>query len=232
MPRQGTLAFAAVLAAGIAALAVLAVVSDRPEAFTLGVRADGVVAKLRPGDEVCQRPIDVVERFDRLRLQLGTKGRAGPPYAVVVRPAGAGPPLARATVAGGYGGASARSVPLSRAVPSGGDVAVCIHTTASQPLAVYGSSDISNRTSTSYLNGRSASADLMVVFERSDPKSELELLPAIVRRAALFHGGWASTAAYWALLVLLVAVLATLPALALRSALVREPATLRRRWED
>jgi hypothetical protein len=219
MPRHAVLTFALVLGAGIAALIALALVSDRSQAFTLGVRADAVVAKLRPGDEVCQRPIDVVQGFDRVRIQLGTYGRPGSPYLVEVRPTGARRALARAMVPGGYADSSVQSVRLSREVPAGREAAVCIRNTAPQPVAVYGSSDLSNRSSTSYLNGRGTGADLMVMAEFSDSKSALELLPAIVRRASLFHGGWASGGAYWFLFALLVGALATLPALALKSAL-------------
>jgi hypothetical protein len=223
MPRHALLTFALVLGAGIAALIALALVSDRSQAFTLGVRADAAVVKLRSGEEVCQRPIEVVESFDRVRIQLGTYGRTGSPYSVEVRPTGAGRPLARAMVSGGYPDNAVQSVRLSREVPAGRETAVCIRNTARLPVGVYGSSELSNRTSTSYLDGRGTGADLMVVFESSDSKSALELLPAIVRRAALFHGGWASPAAYWVLFALLVGALATLPALALRSALVRAP---------
>jgi hypothetical protein len=223
MRRQALLTFALVLGAGIAVLIALALVSDRSQAFTLGVRADGLVAKLRSGQEVCQRPIEVVESFDRVRIQLGTSGRPGSPYLVEVRPTGTGQPLARTMVSGGYADNSVQSVRLSREVPAGPETAVCIRNTARLPVGVYGSSDLSNRTSTSYLDGRGTGADLMVVFESSDSKSALELLPTIVRRAALFHGGWASPAAYWVLFALLVGALATLPALALRSALARAP---------
>jgi hypothetical protein len=223
MSRHALLTFALVLGAGIAALIVLGLVSDRSQAFTLGVRADAAVVKLRPRDEVCQRPIEVVESFDRVRIQLGTYGRPGSPYLVEVRPTGGGPPLARALVSGAYADSSVQSVRLSREVPSGREAAVCIRDTGRQPVAVYGSSDLSNRSSTSYLNGRGTGADLMVVFEFPDSKSTLELVPTIVRRAAIFHGGWASTGAYRVLFALLVGALATLPALALRSALVRAP---------
>jgi hypothetical protein len=223
MPRHGLLTFALVLGAGIAALIALALISDRSQAFTLGVRADAAVAKLRPGDEVCQRPIEVLERFDRARIQLGTYGRPGSPYSVEVRRQGAGRPLAGAMVSGDYADNAVQSVPLSREVPAGREAAVCIRNTARQPVAVYGGSDLSNRSSTSYLNGRHTAADLMVVFESSESKNALELMPAIVRRAALFHGGWASTAAYWVMFALLVAALATLPALAVRSVLASTP---------
>ena len=223
MPRQALLAFAFVLGAGITALAALGLVENRSQAFTLGVRADAPVVKLPPGSRACQRPIDVVSDFARVRVQLGTYGRAASPYSVEVRPSDGGRPLARATVRGGYADSAVQSVRLSREVPEGRETAVCIRNTGRQPLAAYGSSDLSNRSSTAYLNGRATGADLMVVFDAEDSKSTLELLPAIVRRASLFHGGWASSAAYWVLFGLLVSTLGTLPALALRAALARAP---------
>jgi hypothetical protein len=177
------------------------------------------VVTLEPRDEVCQRPIDVPESFERVQVQLGTEGRPGGPYALEVLPTGSGRALAGARVAGGYADSAVQTVPLSREVPAGRKVALCIRNTSRQPLGVFGSSDVSNRTSTAYVNGQPATVDLMAVFEFSDSKSEFELLPAIIRHASLFHGGWASPAAYWLLFALLVGVLATMPALALRSAL-------------
>ena len=223
MRRHALLTFALVLGAAIIALIALALLGDRSQAFTLGVGADAAVVKLGPRDEVCQRPIEVLESFDRVRLQLGTYRRPGSPYSVEVRPAGGGRPLARAIVAGGYADSSVQSIRLSPEGPAGREVAVCIRNRARQPVGVYGSSDLSNRSSTSYLNGRATGADLMLVFEFPGSKSTAELLPAIVRRAALFHGGWASPAAYWVMFALLLVALGTLPALALRSALERTP---------
>jgi hypothetical protein len=223
MRRQALLTFAVVLGIAFAALIALALMSDRSQAFTLGVGADAAVVKLRPNDEVCQRPIDVVEDFDRVRIQLGTYGRPASPYALVVRSTGSARALADARVPGGYEDSVVQSVLLSRQVPAGAEVAVCIRNTARRPLAVYGSSDLANRSSTAYLNGEGANADLMIVFEFPQSKSAAELLPAIIRRASLFHGAWASPAAYWVLFVLLVGTLAALPALALRSALARAP---------
>jgi hypothetical protein len=46
----------------------------------------------------------------------------------------------------------------------------------------------------------------------------LGLVPSIVERASLFHGGWATQASYWVLLVLLLAGPASLAALAVRAA--------------
>jgi hypothetical protein len=221
MSRRALPAFGLVLGGAIAALLALAVTSDRRQAFTLGVRADAAVVKLRPGDEVCQRPIEVLERFDRVRIQLGTYARPASPYSLELRSNGSARQVARATVRRGYEDSVVQTVLLSREVAEGQVVAVCIRNSGRQRLAVYGSSDLSNRASTSYLNGEGTGADLMLVFDFPDGRSELELLPAIIRRASLFHGGWASSAAYWVLLALLVGALTAMPALALRSALGR-----------
>jgi hypothetical protein len=223
MRRQGLAAFGAVLVAGVLALAVLALTDDRSDAFTLGVRADSAVAKLRPGDEVCQRPVDAVEPFRRLELQLGTYGRPALPYAVAVRSATGDRSLARASVRGGYVDSFPQSIELSREVPAGQDVAVCISNRGAKPLGVYGSSDLSNRISSAYLNGEGTGFDLMLVFRYAEPKSTAELLPNIVSRASLFHGEWASSALYWVLLGLLLTGLAGLLALALRAALSASP---------
>jgi hypothetical protein len=223
MRKQALVMFAVVLGAAFAALVALSLVSDRSLAFTLGVRADAAVVKLAPEDEVCQRPIEVVEAFDRVQIQLGTYHRPATPYVLSVRQADGGRALADARVTGGYEDSVVQSVRLSREVSAGRQVAVCIRNTAARPVAVYGSSDLANRSSTSYLDGNGTGADLMIVFQRPSSESEIALMPAIVRRASLFHGAWASPAAYWVLLPLLLGTLAVLPALALRSALARAP---------
>jgi hypothetical protein len=222
MRRDALVTFAAVLGIAFAVLVALALVSDRSDAFTLGVRADAAVAKLGPGDQVCQRPIEVLDAFDRLDIQLGTYHRPASPYLLVVRSTGRERALAEARVSGGYEDSVVQTVRLSREVPAGREVAVCIRNTAARPVAVYGSSDLANRASTSYLNGKGTGGDLMIVFRLPRSESALDLMPAIVRRASLFHGAWASPAAYWVLLVLLVGTLAALPALALRSALAAD----------
>ncbi|HEX6651506.1 MAG TPA: hypothetical protein VF072_02085 [Thermoleophilaceae bacterium] len=218
MSKRGVIGFAVVFGAALAVLIVIGLTDSRSEAFTLGVRSDSGVVKLRSNEEVCQRPIETIERFDGVRIQLGTYMRPGSPFSVDVRSARGGERLARARVGSDWTDSAVQQIRLSPSVPAGEEVAVCIRNAARQPLAVYGSSDLSNRTSTSYLDGRRTGFDLMLVFLRPQPKSTVVLLPSLIRHASLFHGSWASPALYWVLLAIVLVVLCILPALAVRAA--------------
>jgi hypothetical protein len=218
MSKPAVIGFAVVFSVALAVLVGIGATDSRSDAFTLGVRSDAGVVKLRPGQEVCQRPIEAIERFAAVQLQIGTYGRPGSSYSVEVRAARGGERLAGATVAPGWTDSAVQRVQLSRSVAAGAEVAVCIRNDARRPVAVYGSSDLSNRASTSYVDGRPAGADLNLVFLRPEPRSTVSLLPALVRHASLFHGEWASPALYWVLLAVVLAALFVLPALALRAA--------------
>lgn len=218
MSRRAIAGFAVVVGATLVALLAIGLTDGRSEAFTLGVHSDAGVVKLKPGAEVCQSPIEALESFDGLRVQLGTYMRPGSRYSVDVRSARTRQRLADATVGADWSDSEVQQVRLSRTVPEGNEVAVCIRNDARQPVAVYGSGELANRASSSYLDGQRTGADLMLVFLRPEPKSTLALLPSLVRHASLFHGEWASPALYWVLLVVVLAALCVLPALALRAA--------------
>lgn len=223
MSRRAIAGFAATVGAALVALLAIGLTDDRSAAFTLGVHSDAGVVKLRAGAKVCQRPIEALESFDGVRVQLGTYMRPGSPYSVDVLSARTGQRLAGARVGADWTDSAVQEVRLSRTVADGNEVAVCITNDARQPVAVYGSGDLSNRASRSYLDGKPTGADLMLVFLRPEPKSTIALLPSLVRHASLFHGEWASPALYWALFAVLLAALCVLPALALRAAFSPSP---------
>lgn len=218
MSRRALTAFAAVFAAGLAALVITAQLERKSEAFTLGVLPSAGIERLVQGDELCQRPIDVIDSFDRVKLQLGTFARPGSPFVLEVRAGDAGRGSVRARVAGGYRDNMVHTVTLPRAVPEGSSVAVCVRNAGSRPIAPYGNSGASNPTSAAYENGRPLDSDMTLVFLREEPATVLSLVPSIVERASLFHGDWGSRPAYWVLLVLLLVGPASLVALAARAA--------------
>jgi hypothetical protein len=218
MSRRALVAFAAVFAIGLAGLLLTAAVERKSDAFTLGVLPAAGIARLGPDHELCQRPIDVIESFERVTVQLGTFGRPGQPFALEVRDAGSDRPIVGARVDGGYADNSVQTVTLSRAVHEGPRVAVCVRNLGKRAIAPYGNSGLSNRTSAAYLDGRRIDGDVTLTFVRAKPARVLGLVPSIVERASLFHGGWATQASYWVLLVLLLAGPASLAALAVRAA--------------
>jgi hypothetical protein len=223
MSKRALFAFLAVFGAGVLALVAVASQEDKSEAFTLGVTPAAVVIRLTPGHDLCQRPIEAIESFDRVQVQIGTYRRPGPPFVVDVRDLDTGASIARRRVGAGYLDNALLTVTLPRTVPKGKRLAVCIRGVGRRPIAPYGNSGLSNHTSGVYLDGHLRGGDLMLVFLRDKPASVLSLVPSIVTRASLFHGSWASTGAYWVLLVLLLVGPATLAGLAVRTAVRDSP---------
>src|ERR687886_1987753 len=84
--------------AGVVALVLVAALQQDSLAFTLGVARATPVARLGPGQQVCQRPIDVPAggAFDRIALGV----RPAAPLRVTVRSA-TGRTLAAGTASGG-----------------------------------------------------------------------------------------------------------------------------------
>jgi hypothetical protein len=218
MSRRALIAFVAVFAVGLVALVITAALERKSEAFTLGVIPAAGIARLGSDDELCQKPIDVIDSFERVRLQLGTFARPGQPFVVEVRDARGGRSIARARVDGGYSDNAVQTVTLSRTVPKGPRIAVCVRNLGDRPIAPYGNSGLSNRTSAAYQNGRRIEGDITITFIRAEPARVLGLVPSIVDRASRFHGAWGSPATYWVLLVLLLVGPASVLALAVRAA--------------
>ena len=135
MSRQALLAFGAAFLIGLLGLIAVAGLERREEAFTLGVVPGAALTRLTSDKELCQRPIEVVEQFRRVRLQIGTYRRPGPPLAVDVRDLDGGGSLAQARVAPGYADNTFLTATLDREVPEGGRVAVCVRNGGQTPLA-------------------------------------------------------------------------------------------------
>jgi hypothetical protein len=218
MRRSAILSFGAVVAVGLLGLVAVAGIQRRAEAFTLGVIPAVGVARLAPDHEICQKPIDVVEEFRRVRLQVSTFSGSGPPVVVKVHDALTGASLVRKRVPGGYPDNAVQTVTLPKDIPDGGRVGVCVRNVGDRAMAPYGNSGLSNQTSEAYLDGRRLEGDMAIVFLRDEPKSMIALVPSIVERASLFHGSWASRDAYWALLVALLFGTTSLSVLAVRAA--------------
>jgi hypothetical protein len=219
MPRRALIAFGAVFAIGLLALVAIAARERRSESFTLGVVPVAPVGRLAPDRELCQRPIEVIDSFERVLLQVGTFGREGQPFLLDVRDASSAKSIARARVDGGYADNESLTVTLPRTVPEGARVAVCVRNVGEHSIAPYGNSGLATRTSAAYRNGHRLAGDMSLVFLRAKPATVLGQVPSIVERASLFHGSWGSTTAYWLLLVVLLVAPASLAALAIRASL-------------
>jgi hypothetical protein len=205
--RSARVVIVGMTAAAVLALAAVAVAQPTSLAFTLGVARASAVARLDPGEQACQRPIDVPSgaAFDRVALGVGTYGRPGPPLRLTVRAARGGRALASGALAGGYPDAARQ--PVARARLDGTvrapRISVCVENRGPGRIGVYGDVDLAARTSTAVKDGRPLRHDLSLVFERA-PRSVASEVPAMLARAALFRfpglGAWA----YVGLAVLLV----------------------------
>ena len=212
----------AVLAAGCAlgtgALALGAAADERSLAFTLNVAPLGPVAVAQPGEEACQRDVQVAARFDVVQILLGTFARPGPPLTVTVRESGGRRALAAGTLPAGAPDNRAASVRLRPAVEEGQRVDVCVRDDGAHRVALYGGFPYDDPIGDAFVGGRPAAGDIRMSFYRSEPRSALSLLPAMFGRAALFRpdpfGPWA----FWALLAVVALGVPMLLGAALRRA--------------
>ena len=228
MRRAGVAALLVMSGATLVALLITASVDKRKLAFTLGVQPAQVVAVLGPGERACQKPIDVAAQADLARIAVRVRGRPRPELGVAVseyrdgralsgsvtRPAyGNGPAVAPLDVNGGRR--------VSEGLEAGRRVTVCVLNLGSRKLGykvgLLGGPGQAARTSDLYVNGRRTNADMTLVFERTDGRSMLALLPDAVERAALFTAGWVSPAVLWILGAAFLFGLPLLLSLALRA---------------
>ena len=196
----------ATYAAALLALVLVGALHREHRAFTLGVTPFAVAAELPPGGAVCQAPIRVPDgaRFDAVELVLGTYRRPGPPVAVAVRDAGGGELLARGELAAGYPDNTRRAV-RTGPVAEGASIEVCVRNRGSRRVALYGSGAGASPTSDlRTASGEVLPTDLDLVFLTTEGRPLLALVPAVLQRATLFHGGLAPAWLLWLVLALLV----------------------------
>jgi hypothetical protein len=215
--RRALAGFATVVLLGFAGLLLTAAADEEGLAFTLGVNASQVAAVLKPGNEVCQRPIYASADAGDVRLQMGTFGRAGAPLEVRTVPLEAGASKSGA-VAGGYPDNSVVTAPVAD-VREGSAIALCVRNAGRREVALYGGAAQAARTSAAYLDGKEVPADLTLVFERSHPRSMLSALPDMFTRASLWHPGVVGAWLFWVLTAAVALGVPILLALALRRSL-------------
>ncbi len=215
-------ALLATVAAALVALLAFGLLHREHRAFSLGVTPVGPAAELQPGLAVCQAPIRVPEGggFDAVELLVGTYGQPGPPAEVAVNDAGAqGRTLGRGRLAPGYPDRARPVVPVGR-VPEGASVEVCVRNASTTArLALLGSGPgASPATDLRNEQNELVPGDLRLVFVDTQGRAPLALLPRVLERATLFHGGLTPLWLLWGVLALLVAGVPLLLARALRSA--------------
>lgn len=221
MRSRATVAFAGVVALGIAALALSAWRDDRDLSFTLGVAATQVAVEIPAGAEACQTPVAVSAPFDGVRLQLGTFQKPGPPLDLTVRPVGGSETFATGRLAAGYPDVSQQEIELTREVRRGARVKVCLRNRGQRRVAVYGGPAAAKRASSVELDGQDTQTDLLLVFT-TEPQSVVSELSDVFDRAALFRPSLVGAWTFWLLLALILIAAPVALATALRRAFADE----------
>jgi hypothetical protein len=218
MPRRAgaPLALGVAVLLSLVLLVLIAAGHGRRLAFTLGVRPLAPVARVQPGHEACQRPIDISTSFSAVRVRVSTFGGPGVPLRVVVRDARSGRPLGRGRNAGGYAHGGFPLVAVG-SVPEGARVAVCVRPEG-RAVELWGGTALTARGSSASVDGRPLSSDLSIDFMRPHEVSTLSILPQIFRRMALFRPGFVGAWTYWVLLALVALAAPALLALGVLSA--------------
>ena len=199
MPRAAR-AFAVVFAMGLILLLCLATFERRPEAFALGV-APLQPLSVAPSAVACQRSIEPPADFDRVRLEVASRGLAPPVYEVTVLSRGR--VLARDRSSRTIGGRIADVARVGE-VPAGESISLCVRNSGRRRLELYGNSGASNASSATYLQGERLDFDIDLRFLRPEDASLLSLAGDMVGRAALFRGEWIGPWSVWPIVLLLV----------------------------
>lgn len=199
MPRPSS-AFVVVFAAGLVLLFILASLERRAEAFTLGVAPASPLTVL-PGAQVCQRSIDPPAAFDRVRLEVGSKGSRPPVF--LARLISNHRVLARDPSSRTIGGRIAVVAQMGE-VSTDRPVSFCLRNTGRRALTVYGNVGAAHPASSAFLKGKDIDYDLDLRFFRAEEKTMLSLAGEIVSRAALFRGEWIRPWGVWLVAVLLI----------------------------
>jgi hypothetical protein len=215
--RAARAALAAFLV-GVLGLFVAAVTDKRHLAFSLAVRPSAPGILLQPGQQVCQRGIDVEEPFDSVSLLLATYFQPGPRLVMSVTDDRSRRVLASGVLPDGYPDSKVSVTRLDRTVPAGGRATLCVRVAGARQVAMFSGPGTDNAPSRGAIDGRYVSSDLLVDFVRSKPRTTLSLIPDVFRRASLFHPAWVGPWTFWVLAALLLVAVPLLLTRALASA--------------
>jgi len=221
--RAAIASFALTTLLALGGLALFASADRRPSASSLGVPDEQtLVPLLRQGQTACQGPFGVQVEFSTVRLWIApsrparisvevvdprgltpaARGSASATQSQVVSrrvPVGTFPPELRAATV---------TVPLTRRIPSGRRVVVCIRDESGAPVAVAGGPAPGSAGRLLIDRTPVASSGLALVFIRAHAPTLMSMLPTVFRRAALFKANWVGAWTFWALLAAVLAAFA------------------------
>lgn len=204
--RAGVLAIALTAVLGFAGLLLAAGSDGRSTAFSLDIPPSIAVAVVRPGQTVCQGPINTTAAFDSVTPWISPSDASGtiPNRPVLgaavdltVRDAVTNAALARGQIAAGYVRPIDPIVSLDQKVSSGRRVRVCLRSHGPGIVDVMGA-PVPNQALAEDDGTASGHLAIALLFLRQ-PRSLLSLVPTIFGRASLFRPGWVGPWTFWVL---------------------------------
>ena len=223
MRSRAAIAVLAACAAGVLVVLLAAATDERHLAFSLGVRPSEPGVEALPGQEACQRDVDVEEPFDALTILPAAFFHPVPRLAVRVVDRASGARVAGALLGDGHPENKPTTIRLDRKVPRGARVDVCFRNVGAWKLAFFSGPGSDNEPSFGTLDGRYIRSDILIDFVRSRPRTTLAMIPDIFRRATLFHPRWVGAWTFWLLSAVLVLLVPLALAAAARAAARGEP---------
>lgn len=207
--RAGVLAVAVMAVVGLFVLLIAAGSDGRSTAFSLDIPPSVPVTVVHKGEATCQGPITVPAAFRYVRPWISpsdASGRtpAGPVSGsaidVTVRDAATNAPLASGSIGGQYASEISPTVSLTRPVPAGRRVRVCLRSRGPGTVDLMGAPlpNVALVGDDGTASGAGQAA-LALLFLRPHSQSLLSLLPTVFSRASLFRPGWIGPWTYWLL---------------------------------
>ena len=223
MRSRAALAVLAACAVGVAVVLLAAATDERHLAFSLAVRPSEPGVEALPQQEACQRDVDVEEPFDSLTILPAAFFHPVPRLVVRVSDRANGALAAAGVLGDGHPENKPTTIELNRSVRRGSRVDVCFRNLGRWKLAFFSGPGTDNEPSFATLDGRYIRSDILIDFLRSRPRTMLDMVPDVFRRAALFHPRWVGAWTFWLLSALLVLLVPLALAAAARSAARNEP---------
>ena len=201
MPRSASKIGAALAVVALVAVLLAGLLRSRPHyAGSNAVRAQQLVAPLKPGRTVCQKGELVPYKASTVEVSVATRGQPGPPLTAELRRGGR--VLARGSRRGGYkDGIVAVPIPVVRRTLTGVDV--CLRATAGVPAQLYGQLNGQGKI---VIGRKRVPGVFRIAYMRPGKESWLALAPTIAHRFAQAKTRVATPFTFYLLLVAVLGV--------------------------
>jgi hypothetical protein len=207
---------ALVVAAVVAAELVAAAGNSTKTVLDVGVLPIYPIAPMKPGATACQQPLGITESFDRVRVNVGTFGKPGPPLLISVLDQDTKTELGSARVEPGWvDDGTAQNVNVGTIKPDR-LVAICIRNEGRVTAYVYGNIyggdmgqgplGVAPTNSSNYLvvDQVPLRGDMSITLSSSRERSLLSRIPTVLRHAGAFKPPWVDAWTFWLLGLLIV----------------------------